>query len=170
MLPAVLIVFAAVGLAGCQNRRAPSPPRAALKSPGEASESEHAKQRTDLERLVAYGKKHPWGDNTGRARLRGTMLWGEDGPPLAPVSPRRLQLKGVKGTPTEGIYYRVRTSEEGEFLFDRIRGGEFKLSDDTAAGFHWRLRIAIAETDDHALDLSPTNSIKVRDDFAEDGS
>jgi hypothetical protein len=168
-----MILAAACGLAGCQNTPAPPAPRtpqATIESPAAVSASPSATRPTDLERLVAYGKKHPWGDNTGTARLRGTMLWGEDGQPPAPVPRRRLMLKGVKGTPTEGIYYRIRTDEQGEFLFDRIRGGEFKLSDDTAAGFHWRFRILVAEGEDRALDLTPANSIKVRDDFPEDGT
>jgi hypothetical protein len=166
-----LLILAAAGLIGCQNRPAPpTPSRVAIQSPIETSESERAKQQTDLERMVAYRKENPWGENTGTARLRGTMVWPENGQPPAPISRRRLVLKGVKGTPTEGVYYRIRANEQGEYLFDRIRGGEFKLSDDTAVGFHWRLRISIAENEDRTLDLTPTNSIGVRDDFAEDGS
>lgn len=172
MRQAIIVLAAAVGLAGCPNRPAPAPPppRAASQSPLEVSESERPRQQTHLERMVAYRKENPWGENTGTARLRGTMLWGEEGQPPAPVPRRRLVLKGVKGTPTEGIYYRLRTDEQGEFLFDRIRGGEFKLSDDTAAGFHWRLRISIAEGENRALDLTLANSIRVRDDFPEDGT
>jgi hypothetical protein len=165
------LILVAVGLIGCQNRpEPPTPSRVAIHSPIETSESERAKQQTDLERMVAYRKENPWGENTGTARLRGTILWGDDGQSPAPIPRRRLVLKGVKGTPSEGIYYRLRTDEQGAFLFDRIRGGDFKLSDDTAAGFHWRLRISIAEGEDRALDLTPANSIKVRDDFAEDGT
>jgi hypothetical protein len=166
----VLMLIAAAGVAGCQNRPGPPPPRGAIHSPTEASESAQAKPPTDLERSVAYSRENPWGENTGTARLRGTMLWGEDWQRPAPVPRRRLVLRGVKGTPTEGVYYRIRANEQGEFLFDRIRGGQFKLSDDTAAGFHWRLRISIAEGEDRALDLTPANSIMARDDFAEDGS
>jgi hypothetical protein len=171
MRTAVLILVAASALAGCQNQPAPpTPQRVAIQSPIETTQSERAKQQTHLERMVAYRKENPWAENTGTARLRGSILWGDDGQSPAPIPRRRLVLKGVKGTPTEGIYYRIRASEEGEYLFDRIRGGEFKLSDDTAAGFHWRLRISIADREDRALDLTPANSINVRDDFPEDGT
>jgi hypothetical protein len=93
------------------------------------------------------------------------MTWAADGHPEAPVVRRGLVLKGIKGTPTQGVYYHLRTDEDGEFRFERIRGGSYKLSDDIASGYHWRLRL---DVDDHAsvtVDLTPANSIAVRDDF-----
>ncbi len=83
---------------------------------------------------------------------------------------RALVLKGVRETPSAGLRYRVRTDAGGEFVFDRVKGGEFKLSDDISDGFHWRLRVEIRDGEDVAMNLTPSNSIRVRDDFPLDGN
>lgn len=110
-----------------------------------------------------YSRDHPWGDNTGTARLSGTMRWRDDGssPPL--VYRRAVTLKGLNDTPSAGLEYRGRTNEQGEFIFDRIQGGEFELSDDTdVIPPHWRLRVDIRDGEARTVDLTPENSLANR--------
>ena len=157
-------------LAGCKGSPPPPPPpRAATPPPASpGTDAVEPREPTVAERSAAYTREHPWGDYTGTARLSGRMDW-----PDAPdtLIRRALVLKGVKGTPSFGLYYRLRADEHGEFAFDRIQGGEFKLSDDVSgSGFHWRLRMEIREGEAATVDLTPANSVKVRDDFPQDGN
>ena len=167
-----VLLLALAPLAGCQGSPPPPPPpKVAMPSPSAPTAvTDPKRQQEDLAKLTAYTKEKPWGENTGSGSLRGTMTWAEGGAPPAPLARRPLMLKSLTGEPTEKVRYLVRTGDQGEFQFDRIRGGDYKLSDDSAAGFHWRLRVTIGEGQDLTLNLGPDNSVKVRDDFPQDGN
>ena len=100
--------------------------------------------------------------------LHGQIVWTEG---ELPVSKSRLQLflKGLPNTPTNEAYYVLRTDEEGRFNFKRVVPGPYKLTNRIAGEPLWRLRVQIRPGQDLALDLTPQNSLKNRDDFPQDG-
>ncbi len=51
--------------------------------------------------------------------------------------------------------------EQGEFQVERMLGGEYVLTD----GQYWRLRVRLEDGRRLAMELTPDNSVKVRDDF-----
>ncbi len=120
--------------------------------------------KAEAEQSSAYSREHPWGPQTGTARVSGVLSWDGDGP-AAPAYRPALLLLGIAGTPSDGRFYRVRTNEQGQFVFDRIKGGEYQMRDQTGREVHWRLRVNVAEGQDLSIDLSPANTVKVRDDF-----
>jgi hypothetical protein len=116
------------------------------------------------DRAGARGGSEP--DPTpGAARLRGLVLWGEAG--QAPLPQRRLQLHliGLPGTPTKGLRHTLRSDEYGHFEFKRVAPGPYKLTNVIAGRPKWHLRVVVEAGRDAALDLTPENSLGVRDDF-----
>ncbi len=163
-LTASVLCASLLVIAGCKG----SGPESRVASVPAYARVEPSKQAVAYaEKASAYAKEHPWGDYTGTSRLRGVVAWSDGSEPPVPMVRRPLVLKGIKGTSSYGLYYRLRANERGEFDFDRIKGGEFKLSDDITGGFHWRLRVEIRDGQDVTLDLTRDNSITVRDDFPE---
>lgn len=165
----ILLCVLALVVSGCQrSSEAPAPPKAAAPPaapPAPAASVPRSTVETAAERSSAYTRQHPWGDDTGTSRLSGTTTWAEGAEPPAPLYQPALFLRGVKGTPSEGRYYRIRANDKGEYVFDRILGGEYELSDNLTAGFHWRLRVNVPDGGEMTLDLTPDNSIRVHDDF-----
>ncbi len=53
--------------------------------------------KADAERSSAYSREHPWGEDTGTARVSGVLSWDGD-EPVAPSYRRALVLRGVQGT------------------------------------------------------------------------
>jgi hypothetical protein len=160
----LLLVVPGVAVAGCQRSAAPTPPPR-VSAPAAPAPAPRAAVPTAAERSTAYTREHPWGENTGTARLRGTATWGEGNDAPAPVYRRTFLLRGLEGAANESVRYTLRTNANGEYVFDRILGGEYELTDGLALGSHWRLRVQINEGDDVTLDLTPGNSRDVRDDF-----
>jgi len=157
-------------LAGCQ--RSSVPPLSQAPDPAVVTPSPRGLPvKTDMtlaERSTRYTQEHPWGDDTGTARLKGTVTWAEGNEPPAPVYRRALLLRGLKGAANEGRRYTLRTNAQGEYVFDRILGGEYELTDGLSKGSHWRLRVQINDGDDMTLDLTPGNGTQVHDDFPEE--
>jgi hypothetical protein len=150
-------------LVGCQGSTpAPPPPRVSLP----AGNAPVAKQpQSAVERAIEYSAEHPWGADTGTVRLSGTMRWANASEPPAPLARRLLVLRGLPDTPTAGLYYRIRADDEGRYLFDRVKSGEFMLSDYLGGAPHWQLRVELHDGEAMVLDLTPENGIRVRDDF-----
>jgi len=167
-----LVLAGALLLAACQRTPAPTPregPTGVPSAQMPAPSAPRARAQTIAERSTAYSREHPWGEDTGSARLKGTVTWAEGNEPPGPVYRRALLLRGLPGAANEGRRYTLRTNAQGEYVFDRILGGEYELTDNMTAGFHWRLRIQIHDGDEMTLDLTPGNSIQARDDFPERG-
>jgi len=162
----LLLVVPGVAVAGCQRSPAPAPPPR-VSAPAAPAPAPRAAVPTAAERSTAYSREHPWGENTGTARLRGTVTWAEGTDAPAPVYRRMFLLRGLEGAPNESVRYTLRTDANGEYVFDRILGGEYELTDGLALGSHWRLRVRINDGDDVTLNLTPGNSRQVRDDFPE---
>ena len=138
-----------------------------VQAPVNVQSPANVQQQTAAERSTAYSRAHPWGDDTGTARLRGVLSWEGSEPP-APMWRPALTLRGLLDTASARLFYRVRTNEKGEFLFDRIKGGQFRLSDRDGKEVHWRLKVEIAEGEEKTVNLSAANSVKNRDDFPDE--
>ena len=164
-------------LVGCQRSPSapPAAPRTTARTPGPSAAPVQTRtvaenpRQAEADRSTEYTKEHPWGEDTGTARLRGVLSWEGNGPP-APAYRPALELKGLQGTPSAGLFYRVRTDQQGQFVFDRIKGGQFQLTDHVGPEPHWRLKIELGEREEKVLDLSSGNSLKVRDDLRKAGN
>ncbi len=104
-----------------------------------------------------------------RATLSGRVIWEEGGV----VQPRpwvRLFLQGLKGTPVEDEFFRVQSDQSGAYQITGIPPGEYRLTDRGSGATTWRLKVTLKAGQSAVLDLSPANSVRVRDDFPDAGS
>jgi len=102
--------------------------------------------------------------------VRGSVQWAEPGERTRqPLNRKLLHLFGLKGTATSGLHYSIRSDENGRYEFTRVVAGPYKLTDAVAGEPMWRLKIAVPQAQETAVDLDPQNSAKVRDDFPERG-
>lgn len=105
----------------------------------------------------------------GRASLSGRVTWEEGG--VVQSRPWvRLFLQGVKGTPVEDEFFRVQSDQNGAYQITGIPPGEYRLTDRGSGTTTWRLRVTLKAGQSAVLDLSPANSVRVRDDFPDAGS
>lgn len=79
----------------------------------------------------------------------------------------QLFLKGVPKSPNAELQFVLRTDDSGHFEFKRIPAGTYMLTDKVAGERTWRLRVRLEPGQVTSLDLSESNSAKVRDDFPE---
>ncbi|OGK80755.1 MAG: hypothetical protein A2X52_04535 [Candidatus Rokubacteria bacterium GWC2_70_16] len=100
----------------------------------------------------------------GHASLEGRVVFGE-GQELRPMARKALILVGQPGTPTKEERYNLRTDEEGRYRFPSVAPGPYMLTDRVAGPVIWRLRVELGPGQEMALDLTPANSVKARDDF-----
>jgi tetratricopeptide (TPR) repeat protein len=103
----------------------------------------------------------------GAGRLSGFITWNEPGQPPRARERQVVLLQGIRGTPTAGLLYRTRTDERGQYEMRNITAGPYKVTDAIAGQALWRLKIVIEPDRPAVLDLSPDNSLGVRDDFPE---
>ena len=99
-----------------------------------------------------------------RGRIEGRALFGEPGD-VRPMRRMKLSFIGQPGSPTKEARYTVRTDEDGRFRVANAIPGPYKLTDRIAGQPIWRLRVEVKPGETQALDLTPGNSVKVRDDF-----
>ncbi len=105
------------------------------------------------------------GPAAGQSSLQGRMVLPEAGP----ARRRMVILYGVAKTPTEQERYQTRTDENGRFEFSRLVPGPYMITDAVAGAKSWRLRVEVQPGQAATLDLTPANSIKIRDDFPNQG-
>ena len=100
----------------------------------------------------------------GSGSVRGQVSWNEGEPP---VKLQRLQLflKGLDNTPTRDTHLVLRTDEEGRFQFKNVPAGTYKLTNRIAGEPLWRLRVSVAPGETASVDLTPQNTVRLRDDF-----
>lgn len=103
----------------------------------------------------------------GNASLEGRAVFAEPGQEPRPMSRLQLMLVGQPDSPTAKERYNLRTDEEGSFKFPNVVPGPYKLTDRVAGRPLWRLRVEVRPSDAQILELTPTNSTTVRDDFPE---
>lgn len=101
----------------------------------------------------------------GNASLEGRAVFAEAG--QAPTPMARLQLFLAPENPTQKEYYNLRTDDEGNFKFPNVIPGSYKLTNRVAGQPIWRLRVELKASDSQVLELTPANSLTVRDDFPE---
>jgi hypothetical protein len=142
-------------------------------APATSAESQAA--RTWLTAAGRLGKERsvaattPTEDTPANAStVHGQIVW-TDGEPPVPKSRLQLFLRGLPNTPTKEEYHVLRTDEEGRFSFKRVVPGTYQLTNRIAGEPLWRLRVQLQPGQDMALDLTPQNSLKSRDDFPQDG-
>lgn len=110
------------------------------------------------------GDERPIG---GVGVVRGTVRVARPGGGLSPKEGQLLVLIGLPDSPAKDMRYRVRSREDGSFEFKTVAPGVYKLTDRIAGPVTWRLRVQVEANRELAIDLSPDNSAKVRDDFPE---
>jgi hypothetical protein len=101
----------------------------------------------------------------GNASLEGRAIFAEAG--QAPKPMARLQLFLVPESPTQKERYHLRTDEEGNFKFSDVVPSSYKLIDRVAGRPIWRLRVELKPSEAKALELTPANSLAMKDDFPE---
>ena len=101
----------------------------------------------------------------GNGALEGRAVFAEAG--AKPEAMRRLQLflVGQPESPTKEARYVLRTDEEGNFKFPNLVPGPYMLTNRLAGQPIWRLRVEVAPAEEKQLELTPGNSVAVRDDF-----
>lgn len=102
---------------------------------------------------------------TGNSALGGRAVFAEAG--TRPEAMRRLQLflVGQPESPTKEARYVLRTDEDGNFKFPDVVPGPYMLTNRLAGQPIWRLRVELAPAEEKQLELTPSNSVAVRDDF-----
>ena len=112
----------------------------------------------DVDGGTATDPDHPEG------AVHGQVTW-TDGDPTTKGGRMQLFLKGIKGQPNEDFVRVLRASEDGRFHFKRVPAGSYRLMDRIAGEPRWRVKVSIPAGQDVAMDLTPQNSLRVRDDF-----
>jgi hypothetical protein len=127
-----------------------------LTNPSVASESSGSGDGDDA--TAVSDPEHPEG------AVHGQVTWAE-GDASVKIARMQLFLKGIKGQPNEDFLRVLRASEEGRFHFRRVPAGSYRLMDRIAGQPRWRVKVTIPAGQDVAMDLTPQNSLGVRDDF-----
>ena len=102
----------------------------------------------------------------GNSFVRGQVSWSGGEPPIK-LTRLQLFLKGLRDTPTKDMQFVLRTDEEGRFEFKNVPAGTYKLTNRIAGEPLWRVRVNVAGGETTSIDLTPQNSLRVRDDFPE---
>lgn len=101
----------------------------------------------------------------GQASLSGRAVFAEGNEAPKPVGRLLLLLVGQPDSPASEARYRLRTDEDGRFRFEGVVPGTYMLTNRLAGQPIWRLRVDLGRGDTAVLDLGPSNSVQVRDDF-----
>ncbi len=96
------------------------------------------------------------------ATVHGRVMFNETPGSVAPM--QRMQVFLIEH-PSRVGYHRLRTDEQGYFRFQKVQPGIYTLTERVAGQPTWRLRVELKPGQDFALDLTPANSTRVRDDF-----
>ncbi len=108
-------------------------------------------------------------ERVGSSGVSGVVTWDQGGG-AAPLKRFQVHLYQLKPDGSaKGVSFHVRTDYEGRYRFNKIPAGTYKLTDNNVTTPQWRLRVEIREGESQALDLSPQNSLRVRDDFPKRG-
>ena len=101
----------------------------------------------------------------GDAGLHGLVTWEAPGHPGGIVPRAQLDLRGLPNTPTKGLNYIIRADKEGNYKFNRIVAGQYRLTGAVAGKPAWDLKVDVKNGEDMRLDLSAGNSTANRNDF-----
>ena len=101
----------------------------------------------------------------GNGALAGRAVFAEAGAKPEAMGRLQLFLMGQPESPTKEAKYVLRTDEDGSFKFPNVVPGPYMLTNRIAGQPIWRLRIEVAPSEEKQLELTPANSVAVRDDF-----
>ena len=114
---------------------------------------------------VGGGESDARDERVGDSGVHGRIVWG-GGRGDEPLKRFQIHLyaQSPDGTP-KGMSFHVRTDRDGNYKFEKIPPGIYKMTDDNVGTPKWRLRVQVQQGEDALIDLSPGNSINTRDDF-----
>ena len=95
--------------------------------------------------------------------LSGYVRWGNSNGEK-PMARQQLFLKGVEGS-SLGRFYEVHADSAGHYRFLGIAPGTYALTNRSDGQPNWRLKVVVEAEKAKEINLSPQNSVKVRDDF-----
>jgi hypothetical protein len=125
-----------------------------------------AAARTRPASTVEMSEQERRANHIGDSGLSGQVTGsGNDG--AAPRARLQLFLDGIRHTETAGLQFVRRTDQDGRFEFKRIPSGPYIITSRVPGETLWRLRVDVPPGQAIALDLTPANSAKVRDDAPE---
>jgi len=104
-------------------------------------------------------------ERVGDSGVHGRIVW-DDGQGLEPLKRFQVHLyaQSPDGSP-KGMSFHIRTDRDGNYKFGKIPAGVYKMTDNNVGAPRWRLKVEVRPGEDALIDLSPENSVKVRDDF-----
>jgi hypothetical protein len=104
-------------------------------------------------------------ERAGDSGVHGRIVWDE-GQGAEPLKRFQVHLYALSldGT-SKGMSFHVRSDREGNYKFEKIPAGLYKMTDNNVGTPKWRLKVEIRAGEDALIDLGPVNSLKARDDF-----
>jgi hypothetical protein len=126
----------------------------------EAAAPDAGTDEPDGDKVVAAVVAEP-----GAAAVAGTVLAGQPGRPGHARDRQIVLLQGLPGKATAGLFYRARTDEHGRYEFTRLVPGPYKLTDVLAGKPTWRVKVVVDPARPTIQDLTPDNTVELRDDF-----
>ena len=104
-------------------------------------------------------------ERVGDSGVHGRIVWDE-GTGAAPLQRVQIHLYALSQDGTsKGISFHGRTDREGNYSFEKIPAGTYKLTDNNVLTPKWRLKVEVKPGENAPIDLGPENSLKMRDDF-----
>ena len=104
-------------------------------------------------------------ERVGESGVHGRIVWDE-GQGVEPLKRFQVHLyaQSPDGSP-KGMSFHVRTDRDGNYKFEKIPAGIYKMTDNNVGAPRWRLKVEVRPGEDAVIDLGPENSVKARDDF-----
>jgi hypothetical protein len=104
-------------------------------------------------------------ETAGDSAVHGRVVWDE-GNGAEPLKRFQLHLYAQsEDGRSKGMSFAVRTDRDGNYRFDKIPPGTYKMTDNNVGMPRWRLKVDLRLGEDVLIDLGPQNSINTRDDF-----
>jgi hypothetical protein len=104
-------------------------------------------------------------ERVGDSGVHGRIVWNEGQGP-EPLKRFQVHLYALSPDGTsKGMSFHVRSDRDGNYKFEKIPSGVYKMTDNNVGAPKWRLKVEIRPGEDALIDLGPENSVKARDDF-----
>jgi len=104
-------------------------------------------------------------ERVGDSGVHGRIVWDE-GQGTQPLKRAQIHLYALEEDGTsKRMSFHVRSDREGNYKFERIPAGTYKMTDDNVGTPKWRLKVVLRPGEDALIELGPDNSLKTRDDF-----
>ena len=104
-------------------------------------------------------------ERVGDSGVHGRVVWDE-GQGAQPLKRFQVHLyaQSPDGSP-KGMSFHIRTDSDGNYKFEKIPAGIYKMTDNNVGAPRWRLKVEVRAGEDALIDLGPDNSVNARDDF-----